>query len=188
MKSLTSILALICFITIFAGCSSSGPSKVPADKQWVVQGGGAYSGQRGKAFYGVGAVTNEPNVSLRRVTAETNARADLARTFKSKISDLVKIYNRSIKSGNDLNSQSNEAFAQQATIAFSQMELSGVPIIDSYYDSNEKSYYALACLDVDTFKQQVDEMKNLSKEMQDQIKKNADAAFEELQKSGENNK
>ncbi len=176
------ITALALLMSAVFGCSGSGPSSVPSDKKWVEQGGGFYSGQRGKAFYGVGAATNQQNVQLRRVTAETNARTDIARTFKTKISDLIKIYNRTIQGGNNLDQQSNEAFAQQATVAFTEMDLSFATIVDSYYDANEKTFYSLACLDLEAFKKSLDGVKNLSKQYQEQIKANADSAFDELSK------
>ena len=61
------------------------------------------------------------------------------------------------------------------------MELSGAQIINRYYDVNEKTQYSLSVLDLNAFKDQVTQMKELSQQAQEAIRQNADAAFEELE-------
>jgi len=149
---------------------------------WVDKGTGYFSGERGKAFYGVGAATNIMNVSLKRKTADANARASLAAIFSTKIKELVKNYVKSISKGVGENIRiTEEQFAQSATKAFTEMELSGAIIIDRYFDSVEKTQYSLAVLDLSLFKDKVKEMKNLSQEVQNVIEQNAEKAFNELE-------
>lgn len=150
--------------------------------EWIDKGGGFFSGDKGTAFYGVGAASNISIPSLRRTTAEAQARADIARVFKSRISNLVKAYSRSISGGGDAANakESMEQFAQEATKAFTSMELSGVLIVDRYYDEKERTQYALAVMDLAAFKDQVSQMRDLSEQAQEAIKANADEAFGEL--------
>ena len=49
--------------------------------KWALIGGGAFTDDRGKAFYGVGSATGIKNYSLQRQVADDRARADLAKVF-----------------------------------------------------------------------------------------------------------
>jgi hypothetical protein len=176
-------IVLVLFISmLFMSCSSSGPSKSPAEKEWVTKGGGFYSGDRGKAFYGVGISNPGEAPAARRASSELRARADIARTFKTKIADLTKAYLRAVSgSSAQGDASTNESVTEQVTKAFTQMDLSGSAIIDHWYDSNEKVEYALAVMDVASMKDQISQMKELNKEVQQGILNNSQKMFDELQ-------
>jgi hypothetical protein len=159
----------------------------PGRPKWIDQGGGFFSGDRGKAFYGVGVASNISSPSLQRSVAETQARADIARVFKSKIENLVKVYTRSI-SGGPGNRESPEQFAQETTRAFTSMELSGATVIDHYFDPRQKALYALAILDAEAFKTQLENLNELSEQTRQIIQENADKAFEELDQLEQQNR
>ena len=59
------------------------------------------------------------------------------------------------------------------------MQLSGVGIVD-HWVANDGTEYALAQLDMDGFKGQMDKMKELNAKVKEQVKANADKAFDEL--------
>jgi hypothetical protein len=182
-KSLVGFLASFLFLFLVAGCRGVSSNR-PA---WVDQGSGFFSGDRGKAFYGVGAATGIKNVQLRRTSAETNARADLARSFKTRISDLVKIYMRHI-SGRPEMKGSEEQVNQQVTKAFTDMELAGVPVVAHHYEPGEDTEYALVMMDVAGMQSQISQMKQLSKQIQDATLKNSEDAFKELDEERMKNK
>lgn len=168
-------------VILMAGCGGSRQlTPTEGRPKWINQGAGFFKGDKGKAFYGVGAASNMSSPSLRRNVADAQARADLARVFKTKIQNLVKVYSQSIGGGIE-NRESPEQFAQETTKAFTSMELSGAQIVNRYYDQKERTEYSLAMLDVTAFKGQVEQMRELSREMQELIKENADKAFEELE-------
>ena len=171
----TLALALLALL-LLAACSSSTTSNRPG---WIDQGSGFYAGDKGKAFYGVGAATGIKTAQLRRTTAETNARADLARSFKTRVTDLVKIYMRNVAGGPETKGN-EEQVNQQVTKAFTDLELVGVPVINHYYSQGEDTEYALVMMDAATMKEQLSQMKQLSKQVQDQILKNSEDAFKEL--------
>ena len=106
------------------------PGKDPNRPGWVDKGSGFFDGDKGKAFYGVGAVSGLKNVSLRRTSADTQARADIARVFKTHVADLVRIYQREVS---DIDKSAAETFAEQATKGFTSMDLSGAQIVDRYF-------------------------------------------------------
>ena len=166
------------FVLLAAGCSSS---RLSSDRPgWVDQGSGFFTGEKGKAFYGVGAATGISNVQLRRTTAETNARADLARSFKTRITDLVQVYMRHV-SGGQPGRASEEQVTRQVTEAFTDMDLVGVPVISHYYEPGQETEYALVIMDVGSMKDQISQMKQLGKEVQEAILKNSEEAFKELE-------
>ena len=178
-----SIITFILVGALILCFACAGSKQVASDRPgWVDKGPGFFTGDFGKAFYGVGAASNMTNVSLRRTTADTQARVDIARTFKSEIADLVKIYQKEVINGGG-DASSAEQLAQQATAAFTEMDLSGCTIIDRFYDTVEKTQYSLAYLNLESFKNNIEKMKKLSKEVQDTIIKNSEKDFDELEKS-----
>jgi len=183
-KFLAVFLIALSIIIGLAACGGGATSNRPG---WIDQGSGFFSGDRGKAFYGVGAVTGIKNVQLRRTTAETNARADLARSFKTRVTDLVKVYMRAVSGGPE-GKANEEQVAQSVTRAFTDMELVGVPVINHYFSPGEDTEYALVMMDLSTMKDQISQMKQLSKQVQDAILKNSDDAFKELQEEQAKNK
>jgi len=172
---------LICSFTF--GCTGSNQFAAPTENRpgWIDKGSAFYSGDRGAAFYAVGAASNIPSASLRRIAADTAARAELARVFKTKITSLVKSYGASI-SGNADGGGDNEQTISSTTRAFTSMDVSGVEIVDHYFDASEKTLYSLAVMNAASFKRGLSEMNSLSKEIRQRIEFNAAKAFEELDK------
>lgn len=175
------LMGAIILISIIS-CASSRPD-------WPDNGGGYFDGEGdyGNAFYGVGAVSNIENISLRRNAADAQARADLATSFSTSIENLVKIYARSV-SGNPNSPVSEEQFVQQTTRAFTDLNLGGAFVIRRYYDIEEKTQYSLAVLDLNLFKEKIQQMEGLSEEVKKLIEQNAAAAFTELDETKKNKK
>jgi hypothetical protein len=171
-----SILLLAC-----GGSNQLTPTK--GRPEWIDKGGGVFTGDQGRAFYGVGAASNISSPSLRRTAADVQARADIARVFKTHIADLVKVTTRSISGGGDAAtaSESSEQFAQSATKAFTSLDLSGSQVVDRYYDTGERTQYSLAVMDINAFTDQVTQMNELSDRARQAIVSNAEQAFAELE-------
>lgn len=148
---------------------------------WVNKGSGAFGGDKGKVFYGVGIASGIRNAAMRRSTSDSRARAEIAKILDTYVAVLNKDYMASTTAG-DMSASSEEQHVQQALKTYSQMELSGVTIIDHWVD-NDGTEYALAQLDMDQFKTNLDKMKELNAQVRDQVRANADKAFDEL--SGE---
>ena len=145
---------------------------------WVNRGSGAYGGEKGRVFYGVGIASGIRNVAMRRSTADSRARSEISKTLDTYVSVLNKDYQASTTAG-DMSASSEEQHVEQALKTYSQMELSGVQIIDHWVD-NDGTEYALSSLDMDTFKNNMDKMKELNSKVRDAVRQNADKAFDEL--------
>ena len=145
---------------------------------WVNRGSGAFGGEKGKIFYGVGIASGIRNAAMRRSTSDSRARSEIAKTLDTFVSVLNKDYMASTTAG-DMSASSEEQHVEQALKTYSNMELSGVSIVDHWVD-NDGTEYALAQLDMEQFKNGMDKMKELNAKVCDAVRANADKAFDEL--------
>ncbi|MCC6810958.1 MAG: hypothetical protein IT381_26245 [Deltaproteobacteria bacterium] len=71
----------ICLFALVLSCTGT-PTLIPDDAPpWLAQGSRATEGEAGKVFRGIGAATNIAAPGPRRQTAETRARAELAKVI-----------------------------------------------------------------------------------------------------------
>lgn len=159
---------------LLAACSS-----VP---KWVDKGGGYMTEKDGKAFYGVGGISGVRNEPLAKEAADNRARADLAKYVDTYTSYLMRDYAASTTAG-DFTKTSEEQNVERAVKTFVATHLSGVTVVERWEkeDKNGKTLYSLAKLDLDKFKEQVGQMKELNDVARDFVRKNAEKAFERLQ-------
>jgi hypothetical protein len=145
---------------------------------WVNKGSGAFGGDKGRVFYGVGIASGIHNAAMRRSTVDSRARAEIAKTLDTYVSVLNKDYMASTTAG-DMNASSEEQHVEQALKTYSQMELSGVQIVDHWVD-NDGTEYSLAQLSMDDVKDNMSKMKELNEAVKNAVRANADKAFDEL--------
>jgi ribosomal protein S20 len=180
MKSLFSprLFCLALALTAPAALTACGGAQTEGEHDdrpaWVDRGGAA---MKDKAVYGVGVASKISSVSLRRSTADAQARAELAKIFTSRVQNLVKNYEAST---NDGDKEAAEAHRQEATKVFTEMELAGVEIVDRFFDTEQDTQYALARLDPAAFAAQLDQMDKLSARAKEIIRFNAKKAFDEV--------
>jgi hypothetical protein len=150
---------------------------------WVLNSGGAFTDIKGKAFYGVGSATGIKNYSLQRTIADDRARGDLAKVFEVYITSLTKDYQAHTTAGSFDNS-SEEQNAEVALKIVVSQSLRGVVIVDHFEIPERREFLALARLDYDAFKQNVEnnvEFKQLPEKLQEDIKTRADLLHEEME-------
>jgi hypothetical protein len=147
---------------------------------WVKKGSGAFTGERGRAFYGVGSASGIRNYSLLRATAENRARAEIAKIFEVYVAALMKDYMASTTAG-DFSATSEEQHVERAQKTFTKATLSGVQIVDAWEHPNG-TYFALAVLDLEAFKDLNERAKELSARIRDYVRRNAEKMFDELEK------
>src|SRR6266540_4236061 len=95
---------------------------------------------------------------------------------------LMRDYAASTTAG-DFTKTSEEQNVERALKTFVSTHLSGVLVVDRWEkdDKTGKIIYSLAKLDLDKFKEQVGQMKELNDAARDFVRKNAEKAFERLQ-------
>jgi hypothetical protein len=146
--------------------------------EWTMKGSGAFGGEKGRTFYGVGMASFIRNPSLRRANADQHARAEIAKTFKTYVASLEKSYARSTTAG-DGSATSEEQDVSQTMKSFTQMDLSGAQIVD-HWIAADGTEFALAQLDMALMKDSMDKMKELNAKVRDYVRANAEKAFDEL--------
>ena len=178
-------VGLILLLTILSACSSTpettrttmGEYEPP---EWVIKSSGAFKDSNGKAFYGVGSASGIKNYSLQRTAADDRARNDLAKVFEFYTKSLTKDYMAHTMAG-DPNTSSEEQNIEVAIKTITSATLTGVLIIDHWEHPGKNVLFSLARLDLVSFKKNLDQHKELSKEVREAIKERADKLHEELE-------
>ena len=179
MKKTLTVMAVL----MLSACGSNAPQQSNQvlhanGPDWVNKGSGAFGGDKGKVFYGVGLVSGVHNAALRRSTADARARAEIQKILDSYVAVLNKSYQASTTAG-DMSASSEEQHVQETLKSFSQGEVSGALIVDHWVD-NDGTEYALAQLDMASFADNMSKMKELNAKVRDAVRANADKAFDEL--------
>jgi len=178
------VLVSLLAMGLIVGCASEKQqvsSRAAAQPAWVTQGSGAFSGEMGKAFYGVGSAWGMKNPSLLRSTADNRARAEIARIFKTYTASLMKDYSASTMAGNP-DQVAEEQHVEQTIKTFTKAELAGVQIVDHYKDPETGELFSLARMDLTTFENFMKNANQLSEAVRQRVVEHAEKAFEDLAK------
>jgi len=150
---------------------------------WVLKGSGAYSDEKGKAFFGVGSATGIKNFSLQRTVADDRARNDLAKVFQFYVSSLTKDYQGHTTAGSFKNS-SEEQNAEVAMKVVVAQTMRGVTIIEHFEIPERQEFLSLARLDYDAFQKNVEAnetFKQLPEKLREDIKDRAEKLHQEME-------
>lgn len=180
----------VLFIAVgLAACASKsqGQGNAPQALQgiqypdWVTKGSGAFGGEAGRVFYGVGSVSGVANHALARQAADNRSRSEIQKIFNTYTASLMKDYMASTTAG-DMSASSEEQHIASAQKTFSAGTLSGVQIVDHWYHPDGKTVYALAQLDLEKFSDSLNKMNELSSKVRDYVRKNAEKAHMDLER------
>jgi len=149
--------------------------------KWVEKGSGAFNEKDSKAFYGVGSVVGVRNEPLAWDTAENRGRAEIAKTFETYTGYLMRDYAASTTAG-DFTRNTEEQNVERAIKTITTATLSGVRPIDRYKDEKTNTYYVLTKLSLEDMKNNMEQAKELNKDVRDFVRKNADKMFDRLEK------
>jgi hypothetical protein len=188
MKTFQLVIAAVAAFGIIA-CGGGGNKPPPAHPvakhaavdfpEWVMKGSGAFAGDAGKMFVGVGSASGIKNHSLAISTADNRARAEVSKTFSVYSASLMKDYMASTTAG-DMSASSEEQHVEQAIKTFSAETLSGV-VIQNHWFHPDGTVYAMAVLDLENFTGALEKMNELKKEIVDYVRENADKAHMDLE-------
>ena len=183
-------LLLVGLLVLFGACTTipqiPEPPKALSEynpPKWALVGGGAFTDEKGKAFYGVGSATGIKNFSLQRQVADDRARADLAKVFDYYVETLTKDYQAHTTAGS-FDTSTEEQNSEAAVKVVVSQTLRGVMIVDHFEVIERKELISLARLDYDAFKQnvvQAEEFKRLPPQVREDIKERADALHKEME-------
>jgi hypothetical protein len=170
---------------LFIGCAHTGPDhpvlgvNPDGTPKWVNRGSGAYDGEHGKCFYGVGLLTGVQNEALARQAADNRARGEIAKMFDLYIAAMMKDYQRSTTAG-DFKASAEEQDIVSAQKTITEVTLRGVEVRDHFVNPQNGTLYALAILDLEGIAKSLDNARSLNGRIRDYVRSNARRAFEDM--------
>lgn len=166
------VLAMAGILALLAGCG--GPKK----PDWVMKGSGAFK-DNGKVFYGVGIAEGIQSEALRRTTADNRAINEISKQLSTLSTSLMRDYMSSAAVPAE-DKANEEQYVENTVKTFTSNMVSGVKVIDRYQDEKRNVMYSLAELKLDDLKTLANDVQNLSNEVKEHIKANAEKAFDTL--------
>jgi hypothetical protein len=137
--------------------------------EWVTRGSGAFKSEKGRVFSGVGIASGIRNAAMRRATADARARLEVGTQLDSFISRLS-------ASGNVAGAARSSPERDDQLKTFM---LGKTTIVDHWVD-NDGSEWALAQLELDKLKGDIDHAQDVDAPAKQAVKTNGDKAFDEL--------
>ncbi len=173
---------------VFSACSTT--PKLPKDAieneladapEWVRKGCSSYwKKDETRRICGVGAMGGTRNAALARTGAMTRARTEIARSLQTQVEAMLKDYQATTTGGEAFGMAANdEQHVEDVSRQITEMTLSGTELVDSWI-SKSGTFYALVSLDVETFRQAVSQMEQLSESVREAVIERAERAFDEL--------
>jgi hypothetical protein len=182
LTSLTAVVIAALLGTVVGCHKETAVANVMGDAPaWVTKGSGAFTGDRGKAFYGVGSAPKMIDVAMQRDRSSDRARRGILQVFNTYIAYMMKDYARSTTAG-DMSKESYEADVLQVQKTVSIGDLNGAQIVDSWRDPADGTMYCLAVLDMNAVTDLLASKKELDAKMRDYVRANAAKAFDDLEK------
>ncbi|MCB4790367.1 MAG: LPP20 family lipoprotein [Elusimicrobia bacterium] len=171
MRKVLYVFLAVCF-GFLIGCA--GVAKKP---DWILKGSGAFPKDK-KVLYGVGIAEGIKSEALRRTTSDNRAIAEISKQLSTMSTSLMRDY-MSSASVPEQEKTSGEQYVESTIKTFTSNTLSGVKIMDRW--ENGKTMYSLAALNLEDLKTMTDQIKELSQQVKDYIKANAEKAFDKLE-------
>ena len=165
------VLGSACALLSLVACDST--------PKWVKTG--SYTGQDAKTFYSTGEVMGIRNEPLAWDAAENRARAKMVKMLSTYTAYLMRDYAASTAVA-DFQTTAEEQHVEVATKTFAAMTLNGVRPVDRYKDEKKGIYYVVVKMELEDVKDMLMHSTELNSQMRDYVRKNADRAFERLEK------
>ncbi len=177
------LLTFICVIGLNA-CGTTGTQKqttamITPDlnaPEWINKGC-----KDVKELCGIGIASTLGDYALGRREAEGFARVDLKSTIETYVGYLMKTYKERITSGNP-NEISLMGKTEEAMKTVVGGTITGSRIVDRWEHPTKNMIFVLAKIDLEAFKNNVDQMRGLSEKFKEYVRKNAERMHEELNK------
>jgi len=150
--------------------SDMGMSGAP---DWVNEGTQAVENDDGRLIHGVGMAPAMGDVSLQKSTADSRARAEVARVLSTYIDAVSKDYTASSGGEADLN-------IEREIRSTTQLVLSGARILGRWKDEDTNDIYAFAELDMDAIEATLNTATSLSDAFKRYYKENTNTNFDRL--------
>ncbi|MHB9155931.1 MAG: LPP20 family lipoprotein [Endomicrobiales bacterium] len=172
-----SFVCLAVAAAFLAGCAGA-----PHRPDWIMKGGGAFPKDK-KVLYGVGIAEGIKSEALRRSTADNRAIAEISKQLTTMSTSLMRDYMSSALA-TEAEKTSGEQYVENTIKTFASNSIAGIRVIDRWDDG--KTTYSLAALNIDELKSMTEQVSQLSQQVKEYIKANAEQAFDRLETEQEN--
>lgn len=176
------VLLLVTVLFVATGCSSTKSSAdIESDLQiegapaWVNNGTKTISDEDGQLIHGVGSAPSMGDRSLQKATADTRARAEVARIMSTFIDSTLADYSASNGEGFDMS-------VEKTLKSTTKAALSGAKIIGSWRDTNSGEIYSVAELNLNTLETSISNADKINQSFKRYADKNLEANFERFTK------
>lgn len=171
------------FMLALAACSS-GPTRVESDlgikgaPDWVNEGSQALSNRDDRLFHGVGQAPPMGDPSLQQSTADSRARAEIARSLDTLFDLAGSDYLASSGAGGD--DRTTAQSVSQQIRSSTQLHLSGARIIARWKDPRTGAVYSLAELDMKAVDRALELSRDMNESARRYLQQNADNIFDRM--------
>ncbi len=162
--------------------ASGGPSQMADEFKgapvWVVSNCSKYL--KHDPICGVGSVGGTANPALARSAAEGRGRTEIARQIGTEVRAAIPDYQATTTGGGEFGkAAADEQHIEDVAKNITDLTLGGVSLQESWISSSG-TYYALMSLNLDQFKNVVNDMKTLSDGVRRAVIQRAEKAFHQL--------
>ncbi len=147
---------------------------------WVTNCSSFWKDKDDVKICGVGSMGSTRNIGLAKSAAEGRGRTAIARALQVQIKSMLEDYQATTTGGEQFGkAASDEQHVVDVAKQVTDMSLSGTENTATWI-SDSGTYYVLMALDVEKFKEIVDNMTQLSESVRKAVVERADAKFKEL--------
>ncbi|MFZ1037870.1 MAG: LPP20 family lipoprotein [Smithella sp.] len=186
------VISIAVFVSsgiILSGCASQPVTPTAIDTvmknefigapDWVTKDCASYI-KDNKKICGVGSIGGTRNPSIARTTAVARARTEIARNLQTRVLAMLKDYQATTSGGEYFGKYaSDEQHVVDVSKQITNMTISGT-VQKEIWVSKNGIYYVLVTLDIEKFKNIVQNMHSLPESVRKAVVQRADKAFGEL--------
>jgi hypothetical protein len=186
------VISIAVFVSsgiILSGCASQPVTPTAIDTvmknefigapDWVTKDCASYI-KDNKKICGVGSIGGTRNPSIARTTAVARARTEIARNLQTRVLAMLKDYQATTSGGQYFGKYaSDEQHVVDVSKQITNMTISGT-VQKEIWVSKNGIYYVLVTLDIEKFKNIVQNMHSLPESVRKAVVQRADKAFGEL--------
>jgi len=144
--------------------------------EWVLKG----RDDKDKTISASGSMAGTNNVALARSGALGRARTELSRQLSLSVKAMLKDYQATVTGGGAFGEAADdEQYIEDVSKQLTELNLTGTRQEDTWI-SKTGTYYVLVSLDLDSFKDTVQRMSDLSEEVRRAVSGRAEKAFADL--------
>jgi hypothetical protein len=143
---------------------------------WVTNSGAT----DGRNLCSEGSVSGTRNISMAQTGAQGRARTALARSIQTKVAAMLRDYQSTTTGGEQFAASGNdEQHIEDVSRQLTQVSLAGSQVVDTWISSTS-TLHSLVCLDVEKFKESVNQMGQLDEKVRQGVTSRAQNSWRSL--------